>query len=140
MNIVVCMHNYYSNVFAGRRCGALITSSKFSSGGFPAAYTGNTPRTCTYLVANLQTFSHTDLRFLFTDLKNCTQGMIEVYTHVGNVATICNAEDAQNALSVPDFLFNIRYTIKVPGLRGFSVVLNDKCKNEMEIAYRFVCA
>ena len=103
------MHNYYSNEFAGRQCGTLITSSKFSSGGFPAAYTGNTPRTCTYLVANLQTFSHTDLRFLFTDLKNCTQGMIEVYTHVGNVATICNAEDAQNALSVPDFLFT-KYT------------------------------
>ena len=65
--------------------------------------------------------------------------MIEVYTHVGNVATICNAEDAQNALSVPDFLFNIRYTIKVPGLRGFSVVLNDKCKNGKELSRNGDC-
>ena len=55
------------------------------------------------------------------------------------MATICNAEDAMNALSVPDFLFNIRYTIKVPGLRGFSVVLNDKCKNGKELSRNGDC-
>ena len=60
-------------------------------------------------------------------------------THRGPIATICNAEDAQKVLHVEDFLFDIRYTVKVPGLRGFAAVWRDKCANGKELSRNGNC-
>ena len=105
--------------------------------GFPAAYNGSTPQMCRYLIWNIRT--HIDLRFLYTDLKNCSQGTIEVYEYVNKVATICNADDAQQVFRVNDFVMNIVYTIKVPGLRGFTAVLNGRCSHRKELSRNGTC-
>ena len=65
--------------------------------------------------------------------------MFTHFTHREPIATICNAEDAQEVLHIKEFLFNIRYTIKVPGLRGFAVVLSNKCANGKELSRNGTC-
>ena len=62
-----------------------------------------------------------------------------MFTHRGPIATICNAEDAQKVIHIKDFLFDIRYTVNVPGLRGFAVVINDKCGIRKELSRNGTC-
>ena len=118
----------------------MLTKSRFSSVEFPSPFTRTTPHTCNYLVV-LRSFADIDVRFLYTDLKNCTQGMIEVFTRhaYGPTATICNAEDAQEVLHIKDVAFSIRYTVKVPGLRGFALVMSDECGIGKELSRDGTC-
>ena len=80
-----------------------------------------------------------DLRFLYTDLKNCSQGTIEIYEYIKKVATICSAEDAQQVFRIRDFAMSLVYTIKVPGLRGFTAVLNNRCSLGKELSRNGTC-
>ena len=130
------------SLLSGRQCNRPITvlPYEFASVGFPAAYNGNTPQICRYLIWNIRTSAHIDLKFLYTDLKNCSQGTIEVYEYTTNkVATICNADDAQQVFRVNDFVMSIVYTIKVPGLRGFTAVLNGRCSHGKELSRNGTC-
>ena len=114
---------------------------KFASVGFPGAYNGSTPLRCRYLIWNIKTSNPMDLRFLYTDLKNCSQGMIELFDYTGRnkMATICSAEDAQHVFKIRDFMMSLVYTIKIPGLRGFTAVLNNRCSLGKELSRNGTC-
>ena len=115
--------------------GILFVPGQFGSESFSTIYNGS-PRVCEILIGS-STFRNLDFRVIYTDLPgNCSQAKIEVFQGVGSsakkVATICSTEDAQNTISLKDFLMTIKYEVNIPGLRGFRASATDTCNPGLE--------
>ena len=99
--------------------------------GFSTFYNGDA-HNCEYQIGNIATFRDMHFRVIYTDLKNCSQGKIEIYSGLGDtkrkITTICSARDAEKTvIHIPDILMTVVYDIKVTGMRGFRAVVRDRC-------------
>ena len=109
----------------------IFAPADLGSKSFSTFYNGE-PHNCEYKIANIETFKNMQFRVIYTDLQNCSQGKIEIFSGLGatktRLTTICSARDAEKTIvHVNDIFMTVVYNIKVTGLRGFRAVVRDIC-------------